>query len=100
MTDADEKAPFDPHARFIARDGIAYKDFAAYLVGQPDPKDLGNINVARYRAEGRSEAFCRCWRKGYDGWVGHARTRHEAHRQAAILAHGAATRTHGYQHAA
>lgn len=99
---------FDPQARFIARDGIAYKDFAAYLVGRPDAEDLGNGSIARYRKEGRSEAFCRVFRKGYDDWYPKAFvTCHEfgdeaywAHQESQTRGFAEATRLEGYYHEA
>lgn len=71
-TDGDQaKAPFDPYARFIDHKGLSYKDFGAYLTGcTPDEGDRANANIERYLREGRSEAFCRVFRQGYDAHFG------------------------------
>lgn len=77
-TDGDQaEAPFDPYARFIDRKGLSYKDFGAYLTGcTPDEGDRANTNIERYLREGRSEAFCRVFRQGYDAHLGtHDETR-------------------------
>ena len=65
-SDGQEASPFDPHARYTHCNGLVYQDFARYLLGEPDPKDRANANIARYLREGRSEAFCRVFREGYD----------------------------------
>lgn len=82
-TDGDQaEAPFDPYARFIDRKGLSYKDFGAYLTGCfPDDGDRANTNIERYLREGRSEAFCRVFRQGYDGYA------HQGHGVASCKAH-------------
>lgn len=77
-TDGDQaEAPFDPYARYIDRKGLSYKDFGAYLTGcTPDEGDRANANIERYLREGRSEAFCRTFRQGYDAhFLTHNETR-------------------------
>jgi hypothetical protein len=69
----EAKAPFDPHARFVSREGIAYQDFARYLIGEPDPEDRGNALVARYQREGHSTAFRAVFRKAYDAKLAEAK---------------------------
>lgn len=66
-TDALEKGPFDPSARQYGSDGLSYVDFHAALNGEPDPQDPVNSSISRYLKQGRSEAFCREYRKGYEG---------------------------------
>lgn len=57
---------FDPQARFVDSKGFAYRNFAHRLIGKLDEEDQGNRLIARYLSEGRSEAFCRVFREGYD----------------------------------
>lgn len=67
MPDAQNPEAFDPRARYIAANGLAYRSFLDYFVGnEPEADDRCNGNIQRYLAQGRSEAFCRCFREGYD----------------------------------
>lgn len=72
-TDALEKGPFDPYARQIDRSGLSYVDFHAALNGEPDPQDPCNAEISRLAKQGRSEAFCREYRKGYDAKLAEVR---------------------------
>ena len=68
MPDAQTPEAFDPQARFIGPNGLAYHTFFDYLCGrEPEPEDRANGCIQRYLAQGRSEAFCRVFREGYDG---------------------------------
>lgn len=58
---------FDPDARQVGSDGLTYVDFFDALTEKPDPLDPCNAEIQRLRAQGRSEAFCREYRVGYDG---------------------------------
>lgn len=68
-TDARKEAPFDPYARQIDRNGLSYVDFEAVLDGKPDPEDYCNSRIEILIRNGRSEAFCREYRAGYDGAI-------------------------------
>jgi hypothetical protein len=57
---------YDPHAAFIAKDGLEYQDLAAYLEGTP-VECFRNRRIQEHRARGGSEAAIRLWIKGYDG---------------------------------
>jgi hypothetical protein len=72
-TDADQKAPFDPSARQIDSSGYSYVDFCAALNGTPDPRDFCNGLIAAYLKQGRSEAFCREFQKGYAEFLAEAK---------------------------
>lgn len=63
---AHSEAPFDPDARQVGSDDLTYVDFFDVLTEKPDPSDPCNAEIQRYRAQGRSEAFCREFRVGYD----------------------------------
>ena len=65
--EAHSETPFDPDARQAGPDGLTYADFFDALTEKPDPLDPCNAEIQRYRAQGRSEAFCREFRVGYDG---------------------------------
>lgn len=65
---------FDPQARFVDQSGLSYRNFAAYLVGKVDQEDRCNHAIRSLKHEqGRSDAFCREYRIGYEGGVGHAK---------------------------
>lgn len=64
--DAQTREAFDPHARYIGPNGLAYRSFFTYLCGEEEADDRANGCIRRYLAQGRSEAFCRCFREGYD----------------------------------
>lgn len=72
-SNALEKGPFDPGARQYGSDGISYVDFHAALNGEPDPQDPCNAEISRLAKQGRSEAFCREYRKGYDAKLAEVR---------------------------
>ena len=66
-TDGDQaKSTFDPDAPCVARDGLSYKCFADRIRGRPDPDDPTNPQIERLVKAGRSEAFCREYRVGYE----------------------------------
>lgn len=65
-TDAVQEAPFDPSARQFDSAGRSFVDFHAALCGEADPQDSCNAEITRLIREGRSEAFCREYRKGWD----------------------------------
>lgn len=65
--DALEESGFDPSARQVDSAGRTFVDFFAALNGEVDPQDDCNARIAALLRAGRSEAFCREYRKGYDG---------------------------------
>ena len=66
-TDGNQaKSTFDPDAPCVARDGLSYKCFADRIRGRPDPNDPTNPQIERLVKAGRSEAFCREYRIGYE----------------------------------
>ena len=66
-TDGNQaKSTFDPDAPCVARDGLSYKCFADRIRGRPDPDDPVNAQIERLAKAGRSEAFCREFRIGYE----------------------------------
>lgn len=83
-------------ARFRDAWGVTYQDFAAFLNGQPEQEDGANARIARYRKEGRSQAFCRTFREGYDGafQFESIRSSFSPETSAAGYAYGQAARAH------
>lgn len=59
-------AVFDPHAAFIAEDGLEYANLADYICARP-VGCFRNDNIRAARARGLSEESIRQWIKGYDG---------------------------------
>lgn len=57
---------FDPHAPFIAEDGLEYEDLAAKILDQP-LDSWRNVEILTRRAQGRPEVAIRRWIKAYDG---------------------------------
>ena len=65
--DALEESGFDPSARQVDSAGRTFVDFFAALNGEVDSQDDCNARIAALLRAGRSEAFCREYRKCYDG---------------------------------
>jgi hypothetical protein len=63
---ASPASEFDPHASFIAEDGLEYENLAEYICGRP-VDCWRNRTIQNWRQGGRSEAAVREWIKGYDG---------------------------------
>lgn len=57
---------FDPHAAFIAEDGLEYASLAEYICNRP-VDCWRNRTIQTWRAGRRSEESIREWIKGYDG---------------------------------
>ena len=63
--DALQEGTFDPLARQIDGYGRSYVDFHAVANGETDPEDPCNAEIDRLVKQGRSEAFCREYRVGW-----------------------------------
>lgn len=57
---------FDPHAPFIAEDGLEYEDLAAKILDCP-LDSWRNTEILTRRAQGQDESRIRRWIKAYDG---------------------------------
>ncbi len=63
---ASPASEFDPHAAFIAEDGLEYQNLADYICARP-VDCFRNNHIQNARKAGRSEESIRRWIKGYDG---------------------------------
>lgn len=56
---------FDPHAPFVAQDGLEYDSAFVYLVGNPR-ETYRNNSITFFRSQGHSEEAVKAWIEGYD----------------------------------
>lgn len=63
---SSQSAVFDPHAAFIAEDGLEYANLADYICARP-VDCFRNNHIRKAREQKRSEESIREWIKGYDG---------------------------------